>query len=107
MAYNESLVSPNVLTGISKQFSYLVGTNQESILLPIKDIIGVQLVFLTAGVAKVQATADPYDAIIAGTCEWADWTAGNVSVITQANCHKATGIRVVLTSGTVRLTVVL
>jgi hypothetical protein len=106
MAYNETLVAPNTSMGLSTQFLYTTGTDQESVLLPIRDTVGIQLVFTTAGVAKVQATADPYALIIAGTCSWVDWDLGDVSITSQANCHRATGVRVVLTSGTVALTVV-
>lgn len=59
----------------------------------------------TGGTSKLQASTDSFEDIKAGTITWVDHPAGAVATVLQDSCGAVSAIRVVVVSGTAKLTI--
>lgn len=85
--------------------AYASGDAQEVIYLPDTDYVGVSLVLVSAGTARVQLTTSTPDQVEAGTADWITSAIGDVTASTFAVIYGATAIRVFRTSGSWRINV--
>ncbi len=80
--------------------------NGDSMLTPSKQNSVSVTVEPSGGSAKVQATTNPLADVEADTATWVDWSAGEVTEVTQGVCKPCTAVRVVVVSGTAKFTAV-
>lgn len=110
MAYTHMDVAPVRNFSEQKQEGYEYeetlssGTNGTSVIIPSGSrSVQVTVTPQPVGEGKVQATTSRVGSIQNDTAEWVDWPAGNVTAATQDVCDAPSAIRLVRSSGTVKI----
>ena len=66
-------------------------------------VVRAAAVLVAAGTAYLEVTFSPRENVLADTAVWMKWTPGNVTASTYSDITGATGVRLVVSSGTWQL----